>query len=838
MKVNDIATVNHVSAEDIITICKDLGINCGDTESDLSEKDVFLVQKKIESIKEQRARATRELLEKKTEQNDRKGAKIKLKRKVHVSKELIKEKAEEDARRHREGAAAPAAPAADAAKPAERPERKKTEAPRPTQRRPEQRRTSSGDRGAPRGRFDGPRPPRGTQDGRPSGQGRTFPEKRSEGVPVAAWGRPAEEKKPEIVAEKDKRKKAKEKEKEKDKKKYFKDKDKQSEKDIFARRKKGQQAREMEVERAAVPPKYIEITESISVGDLAKKLNVKASEVISKLMKLGMMATINQVIDAETAEILTSEYGTELKVVSLFEETVIRHEEEDRPEDRGKRPPIVTVMGHVDHGKTKLLDAIRETNVTEGEFGGITQHIGAYRVTVREQSVVFLDTPGHEAFTTMRARGASVTDIVVLVVAANDGVMPQTVEAINHARDAKVPIIVAINKIDLPDVNIAKIKQDLTQYELIPEEWGGTTLFAEVSAKKKLNIDNLLELILIQAEMLELKANPKLFAQGTVIESRIDPGRGPVATILVQNGTLSVGDPFVVGVYQGKVRAMFNDQGAPVSEVGPSTPVEVLGLSGVPSAGDPFQVVESEKYSKQISQKRLDLRRLEAAKKVRKVTLEDLNEMIKEGEVQELRVIIKADVDGSVQALKESLEKLSTGEVRIKVIHSGTGGINESDVMLASASNAIIIGYHVRPTARVSELAERESVSIKFYNIIFEVTADIKAAMEGMLSPEIKEEIVGAGEIRQVFKISKIGTVAGAIVLSGKLQRKNRVRIIRGGVVIFDGELKSLKRFKDDASEVDTGQECGFSFESYNDLKEGDNFEAYRTVQITKTLGG
>jgi translation initiation factor IF-2 len=397
---------------------------------------------------------------------------------------------------------------------------------------------------------------------------------------------------------------------------------------------------------------------------------------------------------------------------------------------------------------------------------------------------------------------------------------------------------VAINKIDLPDVNIKKIKQDLTQYELVPEEWGGTTLYTEVSAKKKLNIDNLLELILIQAEMLELKANQKLLAQGTVIESRIDPGRGPVATILVQNGTLSVGDPFVVGVYQGKVRAMFNDQGAPVSEVGPSTPVEVLGLSGVPSAGDPFRVVESEKYSKQISQKRLDLRRLEAAKKVRKVTLEDLNEMIREGEVQELRVIIKADVDGSVQALKESLEKLSTGEVRIKVIHSGTGGINESDVVLASASNAIIIGYHVRPTARVSELAERESVSIKFYNIIFEVTADIKAAMEGMLSPEIKEEIVGAGEIRQVFKISKIGTVAGAIVLSGKLQRKNRVRIIRGGVVIFDGELKSLKRFKDDASEVDTGQECGFSFESYNDLKEGDNFEAYRTVQITKTLGG
>ncbi len=841
MKVNDIATVKHVSAEDIITICKDLGISCENTESNLSDKDVFLIEKKIESIKEQRAKATREMLEKKSEQSDRKGAKIKLKRRVHVSKELIKEKNEEEARKSREEPA-PAAgtPAAEGRKPVEPADREKKRefVPRDGQKRPEARREGGTDR--PRGRFEGQRPARGPHDARPTGgQGRPFAEKRSEGVPVAAWGKPAEEKKPEIVAEKDKRKKAKEKEKEKDtKKKFFKDKNEISEKKaIFSRKKKGMQGREAEVERVAVAPKYIEITESVSVGDLAKKMNVKASEIISKLMKLGMMATINQVIDSETAEILASEYGTEVKVVSLFEETVIKHEEVDKVEDRSKRPPIVTVMGHVDHGKTKLLDAIRETNVTAGEFGGITQHIGAYRVKVRDQFVAFLDTPGHEAFTTMRARGASVTDIVVLVVAANDGVMPQTIEAINHARAAQVPIIVALNKIDLPDVNIAKIKQDLTTYELIPEEWGGTTLYAEVSAKKKLNIDNLLELILIQAEMLELKANPKLFAQGTVIESRIDPGRGPVATILVQNGTLKVGDPFVVGIYQGKVRAMFNDQGHPVTEAGPSTPVEVLGLSGVPSAGDPFQVVESEKYSKQISQKRLDLKRLEAAKKVKKVTLEDLNDMIREGEVQELRVIIKADVDGSVQALTESLEKLSTGEVRVKVIHSGTGGINESDVMLASASNALIIGYHVRPTARVSEIAERESVSIKFYNIIFEVTGDIKAAMEGMLSPEIKEEVVGTGEIKQVFKISKIGTVAGGMVLTGKLQRKNKVRIIRDGVVIYDGDLKSLKRYKDDASEVEAGQECGFTFESFNDLKEGDNFEAYRIVEISKTLG-
>ena len=548
------------------------------------------------------------------------------------------------------------------------------------------------------------------------------------------------------------------------------------------------------------------------------------------------MATINQVIDAETVEILASEYGTEVKVVSLFDETVIQQEEDDKAEDHMMRPPVVTVMGHVDHGKTRLLDAIRKTDVMDHETGGITQHIGAYMVRVGDRKVTFLDTPGHEAFTTMRARGAGVTDIVILIVAANDGVMPQTIEAINHAKDAAVPIIVAINKIHLPEANTAKVRQELANYELIPEEWGGTTLFCEISAKQGTNIDELLELVLIQTEMLELNANPKLHARGTVIESKLDTGRGPVSTILVQQGTLRVGDPFVVGLCSGKVRAMCNDQGEPIDEALPSTPVEVLGISGVPGAGDPFECVASDKFAKQISQKRLEYKRIESAKKVRKVTLESLNDMIKDGEVQEVRIIVKADVDGSAQALTESFEKLSTSEVRVKVIHAGTGGINESDVMLASASNAIIIGYHVRPTGKVSEIAEKEHVSIKFYNIIFEATDAVKAAMEGMLSPEIREETTGTGEVRQLFKISKLGTIAGSLCLSGKIDKKARMRLIRDGIVIFDGGLKSLKRFKDDVNEVSAGQEFGFALEGYNDIKEGDTFEAYKLIEIAKTL--
>jgi translation initiation factor IF-2 len=768
MKAVDIATRNHVSIEDIISVCEDLGINYENEDTDLSEKDVFLVEKKIELIKDQKAKETLELIEKRGEKKVRKG-KIKLKRKVQVSKG-IKKSAEEDKK------AKPVAKKgkAEVKKKDEKVEGKKVRAKKDQK----------------------------VKEEKPKKVKKEVAETKA---PPNRDAKEVAEKKPGEFGAKEvpkKKKKGKEKEREKDtRKRYKKEKD---EKDIVVRKKKGP---DQERKSRTVTPKSIEITESISVGDLAKKLNIKANEVIARLMKLGVMATINQVIDAETAEILASEYNTDVKVVSLFDETVIKDVDVDKPEDRVVRPPIVTVMGHVDHGKTKLLDAIRETNVTGEEYGGITQHIGAYMVAVGDQHITFLDTPGHEAFTTMRARGASVTDIVVLVIAADDGVMPQTVEAINHAKDAGVPIIVAINKIDLPEANPKKVMQDLTAYELIPEEWGGSTLFAEISAKNKINIEELLELILVQAEMLELKANNKILARGTVVESKLDPGRGSVATILVQNGTRHIGEPFVVGIYSGRVRAMFSDQGQSITEAGPSTPVEVIGITDVPSAGVPFQVVESEKYAKQISQKRQELRRVETAKRVKKVSLEDLNEMIREGAVQELRIIIKGDVDGSVQALDESLEKLSTDDVRVKVVHAGTGGINESDVMLASASNALIIGYHVRPTVRVSEIADREAVSIKFYNVIYDATNDIKAAMEGMLSPEIKEEITGAGEVKQIFKVSKVGTVAGAIIQTGKLEKTNRMRLIRDGVVIFDGELNSLKRYKDDVNEVEAGQE-------------------------------
>ena len=605
-----------------------------------------------------------------------------------------------------------------------------------------------------------------------------------------------------------------------------------AEKAFLAKKKKEQRDAEISI------PKNIEITETISVGDLSKKLNVKASDVIAKLMKLGFMATINQVLDAETAEILSSEYGTQVKVVTLYEETVIREEEEDREDDNVHRPPIVTVMGHVDHGKTKLLDAIRSSNVIDKEFGGITQHIGAYQVDVHGQKVTFFDTPGHAAFTTMRARGAKVTDIVILIVAANDGVMPQTVEAINHAKDANVPIIVAINKIDLPEANPQKVREALTAYEIVPEEWGGKNLFVEISAKQKINIEGLLEAVLMQSEILDLKANAKIRAKGTIIESKIEHGRGTVCTVLIQNGSLRVGDFIVAGVYSAKVRAMFNDLGEPIEVAGPSTPVEILGIDGIPSAGDPFQAVVSDKYAKQIGQKRQELKRAESAKQVKKVTLESFNEMIKDGEVQDLKVLIKADVDGSVQALKDALEKLSTNEVRVKVIHAAAGGINESDVMLASASNAVIIGYHVRPLPKIADLAEAEKVSIKMYNIIFEVTDDVKKAMEGMLAPDIIETITGHAEVRQTFKVSKVGTIAGCILTDGKIQKTNKVRLVREAVVVFDGELKSLKRYKDDVNEVLGGQECGLGLTNYNDVRVGDTLEFYKLTEVAKKLGG
>ncbi len=819
MKAIEIAQNNHVSLEDILIICRELNIPCADENTEIKGNDIFLVEKRIETIKAQRVKEAQNFIKKNAEMREQQGKKIRLKRKVHVSKELIKEKPGEEAKQAE-------------AKP-QREDKKETKPKMDVNRHGEEARKKGGEIRELRQenkRDDRPARQRDKSAAPKDLKDLFKPKKEQPAITIEG----EKKKTADIFGGKEgagKRKKtAKEKEKGK---KYKKERDKLAEeKDIILRKKKAQQERAAE----SSIPKQIDITESISVGDLAKKMNIKASDLIAKLMKLGMMATINQVIDAETAEILVSEYGTQVNVVSLFQETLIVKEEEDKPEDYIFRPPIVTVMGHVDHGKTKLLDAIRKTNVVAGEFGGITQHIGAYTVRVKEQPITFLDTPGHEAFTTMRARGAAVTDIVVLVVAADDGVKPQTVEAINHAKDANVPIVVAINKIDLPNANTERVRNELANYGLIPEEWGGNTLYAEISAKNNINIDKLLEQILLQAELLNLKANPKIMARGKVIEAKLDAGRGPVATVIIENGTLHVGDPLVIGVYSGKVRALFDDQGNPVTEATPSMPVEVLGISSVPSAGDPVEAVESEKYAKQISQKRMELLRLESAKKVRKVTLEDLNEMIREGEVQELRVIIKADVDGSAQALREALEKLSTGEVRVKVIHSGTGGINESDVMLASASNAIIIGYHVRPSARVIDLAEKERVSIKFYNIIFEVTNDIKAAMEGMLSPEYKEEITGAGEVRQVFKIGKVGSVAGCIVLSGKVERSNKLRLLREGVVVYDGAIKTLKRFKDEVSAVEGGQDCGILLEGYNDIKEGDSFETYRVIQIAKKL--
>ena len=823
MKAIEIAQNNHVSLDDIMIICKELDIACSDENSEIMNNDIFLVEKRIETIKARRAKEAQEILRKNAERREQKGKKIKLKRKVHVTKELIKDKPEEQ----------PAEPLKDEKpKPRTAAEGRPREAgPQrpPVKREPEIREMTGASRPGSASRPAGASPAKKPHDLKNlfKPKDRPAPAAKDDDKKKPADGFAAKE----GAA---KRKKVKEKEKEKDKR-YKKERDKAPyEKNLSHRRKKGG-VREERPSDVSIP-KMIEITESISVGDFSKKMKIKASEIIAKLMKLGMLATINQIIDSETAEILAGEYGTEVRVVSLFDETVIRSEQVDSPDDWVSRPPIVTVMGHVDHGKTKLLDAIRKTNVVAGEFGGITQHIGAYMVKINNQPITFLDTPGHEAFTTMRARGAAVTDIVVLVVAADDGVKPQTLEAINHAKDAGVPIVVAINKIDLEQANIDRVRTELANYGLIPEEWGGQTLFAEISAKQNLNIDKLLEMVLLQAEMLDIRANPGIMAKGKVIESKLDAGRGPVATILVESGTLRAGDSFVIGVYSGKVRAMFDDQGNAVNEAGPSMPVEVLGISSVPSAGDPVEVVESDKYAKQISQKRQELYRQESAKKVRKVTLEDLNELIREGEVQELRVIIKADVDGSTQALKEALEKLSTGEVRVKVIHLGTGSINESDVMLASASNAVIIGYHVRPSARVLDLADREKVSIKFYNIIFEVTRDIKAAMEGMLSPDFKEEITGGGEVRQVFKISKVGAAAGCLVTTGKPERSNKIRIMREGVVVFDGSIKTLKRFKDDVSSVEAGQDCGILLEGFNDLKEGDTFETYRVIQVAKKL--
>ncbi len=547
--------------------------------------------------------------------------------------------------------------------------------------------------------------------------------------------------------------------------------------------------------KASSIPKIIEIMETITVSELAKKLNIKAGDIITKLIAMGVMATINQVIDSDTATLLASEYKCNTKIVSLYDETVIE-EIVDKKEDLLYRPPIVTVMGHVDHGKTKLLDSIRTTDVAGGEAGGITQHIGAYLIHTENANIIFLDTPGHEAFTAMRARGARVTDIVVLVVAADDGVMPQTIEAINHAKEAEVPIVVAINKIDSPKANAERVRQQLAKYDLTAEDWGGKTIMVELSALKKTNIDKLLEGILLEAELLELSANPNRGAIGNIIESKIDIGRGPVATVLIQTGTLKVGDPFVSGVYSGKVRAMFDDHGLPLDVALPSTPVEVLGLDGVPEAGDPFNVMDSEKSAKQIAQKRQELQRVNKAKNVKKVTLDDLSRQIQEGEIQDLKIILKGDVQDSIEALKDAFHKLSNDEVSVKVIHSSTGAVNENDVMLASASNAIIVGFHVHPNSKASLLAHREHVEIRKHSIIYDAINSIKSAMEGMLAPDLQEELMGQAEIRELFKVPKIGVIAGCYVTSGKIQKSNRVRLIRDGIEIFEGELSSLRRFK------------------------------------------
>jgi len=574
----------------------------------------------------------------------------------------------------------------------------------------------------------------------------------------------------------------------------------------------------------AAPRQKIRIPEVVTVKDLADRLGVKSIDVIKKLLSLGTMVTINQQIDSDTSTLAADAFGIEAEIVPILQDETV--EEKDDPSKLKPRPPIVTIMGHVDHGKTSLLDAIRKTRVAEKEAGGITQHIGAYRVGTPKGDVVFLDTPGHEAFTAMRARGAQVTDIVVLVVAADDGVMPQTVEAIDHARAAGVTIVVAVNKIDLPTADVERIKRELSQHQLMPEEWGGKTIFVEVSAKKGTNIDKLLEMLSLEAELLELKANPDRSAQGVVVEARLDPRRGVTATLLVQKGTLKVGDVLVAGVTFGRVRALTDDRGGRLEKAGPATPVEVLGLSGVPQAGDRFTVMADEREARTLVERR-QLSVNEEAVRRRHVTLETLHERVAEGKVRELKIILKADVQGSVQAVRDALERMSTDEIRLAVIHSGVGGINETDVTLADASDAVIIGFNVRPDSKAEEIARRNDVDIKTYRIIYEAIADVRAAMEGLLEPETSQVKLGLAEVRQVFKVSKGGTIAGSFVTEGKIVRGAKARVLRDSVVVYEGPIDSLKRFKDDAREVEKGFECGIGMGNFQDIKAGDLIEAY-----------
>ena len=579
----------------------------------------------------------------------------------------------------------------------------------------------------------------------------------------------------------------------------------------------------------------IEIPETVTVKDLAADMKKTTAEVIKKLLGYGIMATINQEIDFDTAYLIAQEFGiTATKKETVTEEDILFDDSEDKEEELETRPPVIVVMGHVDHGKTSLLDAVRKTNVIEGEAGGITQAIGAYKVKVKDREITFLDTPGHEAFTAMRARGAQITDIAILVVAANDGVKPQTIEAINHAKSAGIPIIVAINKIDLPDANIEKVKQELMAYELVPEEWGGDTIYVPISAKKGENIDQLLEMVLLEADVLELKANPHKQAKGAVIEARLDKSKGAIATMLVQRGTLDVGDTIVVGSSIGRIRAMKDDKGKSVKAAGPSTPVEIMGLTEVPEAGDTFYEVKNEKMAKHLIERRKRQAREKAINSATKVTLDNLFTQMEQGNLKVLNLIVKADVQGSVEAVKQAMEKLENEEVKVKVIHAAAGAVNQSDVTLAKVSNAIIIAFNVRPDNMAKEMAEKDEVEIKQYSIIYQAIEDVEAAMKGMLDPKYEEKVIGNAEVRQTFKISNVGTIAGCYVISGKVERNAGVRVIRENVVIHDGHLATLKRFKDDVKEVTKGFECGIQIENYNDIKEGDVIEVYIMEEIKR----
>jgi translation initiation factor IF-2 len=580
-------------------------------------------------------------------------------------------------------------------------------------------------------------------------------------------------------------------------------------------------------------PKKISYTDTLTVAELAKKLHREPSEIIKKLFMLGVIATINQELDKDAIELITSEYGVEVEEkISVDISDLESFITEDSQENLSERPPVVTIMGHVDHGKTTLLDSIRHTKVTQGEAGGITQHIGAYQVEINQKKITFLDTPGHAAFTTMRARGAQVTDITILVVAADDGVMPQTVEAINHAKAAGVPIIVAVNKIDKPDANPERVMQELSEYGLIAEDWGGDTIFVPISALTGKGIDQLLEMILLVSEMEELKANPNRNAYGTVIEAKLDKGRGSVATLLVQNGTLKIGDPIVVGNTYGRVRAMVNDRGRRVKEAGPSAAVEITGLNEVPQAGDRFVVFEDEKTARQVGEARSQKALQETRNETARVSLDKLFEQMKQGELKELNIIVKADVQGSAEALVASLQKIDVEGAKVNIIHTGVGAITESDIILATASNAIIVGFNVRPNPNAKRMAEEEKVDIRLHRIIYKVIDEIEQAMKGLLDPEYQEKVIGQAEVRTTFKVSRVGTIAGSYVIDGKVTRDSSVRLIRNGIVIFEGEIDSLKRFKDDVKEVSQGYECGITIKNFNDIKEGDIIEAYIMEEI------